>query len=126
MLQGDLVVLSWLYPRRGSLDARSTGVRGHMGQTHLSPEAAEDDDQEKQTADYRRQRPTTKPASWMNGGSPHRQIYCVDLRAAHQAQAFVEEIKRLVVQNALRQRPTWRQLAARSRRRQQLRVTANC
>jgi Pyruvate/2-oxoacid:ferredoxin oxidoreductase delta subunit len=92
-IPGDLIVVGWLYERatRWTLDRAS--VRGHEGHTLLTSEdeADEDTDQGSDTS--------------FNGiGSadvPNRNIYCIDFRASDSADDFVEEIRRIVAENAV-------------------------
>ena len=87
-VQGPLVVLSWLYERaiRWTLDR--AGVRGQPAETLLK--AADDEDPDAQDA--------SEAANERGIGSvdvPDRNLYCIDLRAAEEADAFVEEIRRI-------------------------------
>jgi len=84
---GDLVVLSWLYPRgaRWTLDRQR--VRGHEGVSLLDSE--DDSDESDDQSDSQE----------LNGiGSldvPDRKIYCIDLRSDGDHQVFLDEIKRI-------------------------------
>jgi NAD-dependent dihydropyrimidine dehydrogenase PreA subunit len=86
---GPLVVLGWLYPRaiRWTLDRQ--GVRGHEGVSLLTTDDEEDESNE---------------AEARNGiGSvdvPNRKLYCIDLRARPKAEPFLEEVRRIVRENA--------------------------
>jgi len=87
---GTLIVLGWLYERaiRWTLDR--AGVRGHLGETLLKAEEDEDAD------------PEDVPE--FNGiGSlevPDRQLYCIDLRASERCDDFVEEIRRITLEDS--------------------------
>src|SRR5438445_9143553 len=43
-IQGDMVVLTWLYPRAAFWLLDRDGIKGHLGETQLKPPAAEDDE----------------------------------------------------------------------------------
>lgn len=91
-IPGDIVILSWLYPRGARWVLDRAGVRGHEGVTLLRGDDADDDefDEEEKTA---------------NGiGStdvPPRKIYCLDLRTASDAGAYLEEIRRIAAESSV-------------------------
>src|SRR4051794_41237337 len=43
---GDMVVLSWLYPRAAYWLLDRDGIKGHFGESHLKPPANEDEAEE--------------------------------------------------------------------------------
>src|SRR5215467_8815799 len=45
-VQGDMVVLSWLYPRAAFWLLDRDGIKGHHGETHLKPPAEVDEEEE--------------------------------------------------------------------------------
>src|SRR5947209_20579805 len=45
-VKGDMVVLSWLYPRAAFWLLDRDGIKGHFGETQLKPPADEDDEDE--------------------------------------------------------------------------------
>ena len=87
-LPGDLVFLSWLYPRatRWILDRQT--VRGQEGRSLLR---AEDEDEEALEDDL----PEVESAGIGSVDVPPRSIYCIDLRASDAADEFLEEIRRI-------------------------------
>src|SRR5213076_2347509 len=46
---GDMVVLSWLYPRAAFWLLDRDGIKGHFGETQLKPSADEDEDEDAKT-----------------------------------------------------------------------------
>jgi len=85
---GDLVVLSWLFPRAAFWILDRDGIKGQFGETQLKPSADEDDEDEEQGA----------PAPPKGIGAlnvPDRHIYCLDLRDFKNPQPYVEEIRRI-------------------------------
>src|ERR1700677_2731644 len=44
-VSGDMVVLSWLYPRAAFWLLDRDGIKGHFGETQLKPPADEDEDE---------------------------------------------------------------------------------
>jgi ferredoxin len=96
---GDLIVLSWLYPRAARWVLDRNGIRGREGVTLLKGFGeGEDDDElddelENEANDDKERVVDTRPL-------PPRKIYCFDLRAYDSAVVYVEEIRRIVRENA--------------------------
>src|SRR6476660_9502032 len=57
-VKGDMVVLSWLYPRAAFWLLDRDGIKGHMGEVKLKPPADEDDEDAGEKAE-----PEEKPAA---------------------------------------------------------------
>jgi len=77
---GDLIVLSWLYPRAARWTLDRQGVRGKEGTTLL----VTDDDEDSR--------------EFEGVGStdvPNRRIYCIDMRVRSKPEPFQEEIRRI-------------------------------
>ena len=90
---GDMVVLSWLYPRAAFWLLDRDGIKGHMGETKLKPPADED---EEAAAD---EPVGPKPdAIGPTGDIPDRHIYCLDLRDFNKAEPYLEEIRRIAAE----------------------------
>lgn len=87
---GDLVFLSWLYPRgaRWILDRQQ--VRGKEGFTLLSGD--DDDDSESEEEQHAEAIGTVDV--------PDRYLYCIDLRLHADAAPYVEEVQRIVEEDA--------------------------
>src|SRR3954453_18382043 len=84
---GDMVVLSWLYPRAAFWLLDRDGIHGHFGDGQLKPPADEDEDEE-----------GAEPAPPKGIGAldvPERHIYCLDLRDANKPEAFIGEVRRI-------------------------------
>src|SRR5207253_2720898 len=45
-VQGDMVVLSWLYPRAAFWLLDRDGIKGHFGESQLKPAGADDEDED--------------------------------------------------------------------------------
>jgi NAD-dependent dihydropyrimidine dehydrogenase PreA subunit len=92
-VRGDLVVLSWLFPRAAFWLLDRDGIKGHFGETQLKPPADEDDEE------VAEETPTDRPAAiGASGQIPDRHIYCLDLRDANKPDAFVGEVKRIAAE----------------------------
>jgi NAD-dependent dihydropyrimidine dehydrogenase PreA subunit len=91
-IMGNMIVLSWLYPRAAFWTLDRNGIRGREGETLLTSddedESADDgDEEEKERVNDQRE-------------IPNRKIYCIGLQAANDADSFVEEIKRIATENS--------------------------
>jgi NAD-dependent dihydropyrimidine dehydrogenase PreA subunit len=93
-VRGDLVVLSWLYPRAAFWLLDRIGIQGHEGQSQLKPPA--DDDEEspaepEPSADR-------QVAIGAVGAIPDRHIYCLDLRDFNKPDPYVKEVARIAAE----------------------------
>src|SRR5437588_11519043 len=92
---GDMVVLSWLYPRAAYWLLDRDGIKGHFGEPQLKPpaeDADEDDDEEDKSGE-------PEPPKGIGAvGLPDRHIYCIDLRDESSHTRFVEEIRRIAAE----------------------------
>ena len=87
-VKGDMVVLSWLYPRAAFWLLDRDGIKGHFGETQLKPPADDEDE-----ADSESDTPVDKPeAIGPSGEIPDRYIYTLDLRDSNKHEAYVAEI----------------------------------
>ena len=92
-VKGDLVVLSWLFPRAAFWLLDRDGIKGHPGETQLKPPADEDGDE------VAEETPTDRPAAIGAAGEiPDRHIYCLDLRDFNRADPYVAEVKRIAAE----------------------------
>jgi NAD-dependent dihydropyrimidine dehydrogenase PreA subunit len=90
-VQGDMVVLAWMYGRAAFWVLDRAGVRGKAGETLLKPASAEDEDEDE----------TGEPEPPKGIGSvnvPDRSVYCLDLRDFDNHRPYVEEIRRIVAE----------------------------
>lgn len=80
---GDLVVLSWLYPRGSRWILDRNGIKGQEGISELIAEEEEDEE------------PVSRPNAIGSVEPPRRKIYTIDLRVTTEAEAYLEEIRRI-------------------------------
>jgi NAD-dependent dihydropyrimidine dehydrogenase PreA subunit len=92
---GDVVVLSWLYPRAARWTLDRNGIRGQEGISLLKTEDDEDEDEEEASAEA-----DDKDRVIDSRDLPKRKIYCIDLRASERPAEFVSEIKRIAAEGA--------------------------
>jgi Pyruvate/2-oxoacid:ferredoxin oxidoreductase delta subunit len=87
-IQGDMVILAWMYPRAAFWVLDRDGIRGHFGETQLKPPDLEEDEEETD------QEP--EPSKGIGSlNVPNRHIYCLDLRDFPNHQPYVDEIRRI-------------------------------
>ena len=109
-VKGDMVVLSWLYPRAAFWLLDRDGIKGHFGETRLKPAADEDEGDEAEV-----DTPVDKPeAIGPAGAIPDRHIYTLDLRDSNKYEAYVAEIKRIGAECRDRRESKAREKAANS------------
>ncbi|MBA4191617.1 MAG: ferredoxin family protein [Planctomycetaceae bacterium] len=89
-VKGDMVVLSWLYPRAAFWLLDRDGIKGQFGETQLKPPSDDDD------AEAENDTPVDRPEPiGPTGEIPDRHIYTLDLRDSNKYEAFVAEIRRI-------------------------------
>ena len=86
-IRGDVVVLSWLFPRATQWILDRSGVKGKAGTVFL---VGDDDEEEDEDASAEKH-----PDAIGTLDVPDRLIYSVDLRASTDAQEFLTEIRRI-------------------------------
>lgn len=87
---GDLVVLSWLFPRAAFWLLDRSGIKGQWGETQIKIAAA-DDDEDEQSAE-------SAKGIGASGSIPDRHIYCLNLNDSTNHQEFVEEVRRIAAE----------------------------
>ncbi|MBI2807030.1 MAG: ferredoxin family protein [Planctomycetes bacterium] len=91
-VRGDMVLLSWLFPRAAFWVMDRDGIKGHWGESQLKSAHADDDDD-------------AAPEPPKGIGSldvPDRHIYCLDLRDFNQHEPYVNEIRRIAEESRAR------------------------
>src|SRR5262245_5004727 len=86
---GDLVVMSWLFPRAAFWLLDRDGIKGHFGETQIKPPDADEDEDET---------PKAPKGIGPAGQLPDRHIYCLNLNDATNHQVFVEEVRRIAAE----------------------------
>jgi hypothetical protein len=85
---GDVVILSWLYPRAARWILDRNGVKGQAGVSLLKPADAGEDDG---TPAEEEARPNAIGALDV----PKRKLYCLDLRDQSEPRVYLDEIRRI-------------------------------
>ena len=90
-ITGDIVVVSWIFPRPAHWVLDRGGIRGQFGETLLGPDDEEHDDDEAEIDETVERVLDARPL-------PQRSIHSIDFRDAEDAGPFVEEVLRIVEQ----------------------------
>jgi len=88
-IRGDVVMLSWLYPRACHWILDRQGIRGQEGQVLLKEEV----DQDEEEAQKEKAPPFENPERQKS--MPDRMIYSIDLRVSSNPDDYIQEIKRI-------------------------------
>jgi Pyruvate/2-oxoacid:ferredoxin oxidoreductase delta subunit len=89
---GDMVILSWLYPRAAFWLLDRDGIKGRLGESLLKPPAADEDDEDEEEGEQE------APKGIGAVDVPDRFIYCLDLRDFNTVDPYVEEIRRIAAE----------------------------
>jgi len=92
---GDMVVLSWLYPRAAFWLLDRDGIRGHWGETQIR--SGSEDDEESSDE------PSSAKGIGPLGPILDRFIYCLNLNDATDHRVFVNEVRRIAEECRARQ-----------------------
>lgn len=98
-ITGDVIVLSWLFPRAAHWILDRNQVKGKFGTTLLRTADEEDFDEEDEEVSAEAEVTESEEANKNN--QPSRSIYCLDLRAYEDAQPYLGEIRRIVSEAAV-------------------------
>ncbi len=94
-VKGDMVLLTWLFPRAAYWVLDRDGIKGRWGETQLKPPADDELDEEEEA----------EPAPPKGIGAldvPDRFIYALDLRDFNSHEPYVEEIRRIAAESKTR------------------------
>lgn len=107
-VKGDMIVLSWLYPRAAFWLLDRDGIKGTFGENQLKPPGEDDED-----GDAEIDTPVDRPeAIGATGDIPDRHIYTLDLRDFNKAEPYLGEIKRIAAECRERREAKAREKAA--------------
>ena len=88
-VQGDMVVLAWMYPRAAFWLLDRDGIKGHFGESNLKPPDADDLDEDEEAGG------PEPPKGIGSVDVPDRFIYCLDLRDFNNHAPYVQEVLRI-------------------------------
>lgn len=96
-ITGDMVLLSWLFPRAAFWTLHRCGIQGRFGTTLIEPET---DDEGEEDSDHDGEDAQASPTT-AGRDLPNRWIYCLDLRWHAKVQTYVDEIKRIAAETSV-------------------------
>ncbi len=89
-IQGDMVVLAWMFPRAAFWLLDRDGIKGHYGENQITPPPEDDEDEEGGEPE--------PPKGIGSVDVPDRHIYCLDLRDHNNHEVYVEEVRRIAAE----------------------------
>src|SRR6266567_2115611 len=89
-VQGDMVILGWMYPRAAFWLLDRDGIKGHYGESQLKPPADDDEDEDAGEPE--------PPKGIGSVEAPDRFIYCLDLRDFNSHTPYIEEVRRIAAE----------------------------
>ena len=97
-VNGNVVVISWLFERAAHWILDRHGIHGHVGEVLLKNEDEVEDDEDLPEEDSKTDNTDrvidSRPI-------PNRKIYCLDLKISSRAADFIDEVKRIHNENAV-------------------------
>lgn len=90
---GDVVVLTWHFPRAAFWLLDRIGIKGHLGESQLKPPSADDDEEIDES-----ETPELAKGIGASGAIPDRHIYCLDLRDFNTPDPYLKEIRRIATE----------------------------
>ena len=109
-VKGDMVVLSWLYPRAAFWLLDRDGIKGHFGETQIQPPSDEDED-----AEAENETPVDRPETIGPAGEiPDRHVYTLDLRDFNRHEPYITEVRRIAAECRSRREAKTREKATNS------------
>lgn len=90
---GNMIVLSWMYPRAARWILDRAGVKGRAGTVLITPAEADDDWEPPEEDD------NADAIGALH--VPNRLIYCMDLKDSPQPKTFLDEIQRIVAETSI-------------------------
>ncbi len=96
-IEGDLIVVSWIYSRAAHWVLDRNGIQGQVGDVQLAAGASDDEDDEEEDTQTEASDPT-ETVDRVAELYPRlqRNVHCIDLKAADQADQFLAEIRRII------------------------------
>ena len=98
-IDGDFVVVSWIFARAAHWILDRNGIQGQVGEVELGEPDEEDEDAEATSLQSDQSEPVVDRVTDLYP-RPDRKIHCIDLKIDNDPQAFISEIKRILGKNA--------------------------
>jgi NAD-dependent dihydropyrimidine dehydrogenase PreA subunit len=109
-VQGDMVVLAWMYPRAAFWCLDRDGIKGRYGENRIEAKPADEDPDDGEGGE------PEPPKGIGSVDAPDRFIYCLDLRDHTDYTVYIEEVRRIAAEcrerreTSLQAKPTMVQL----------------
>ncbi|HLJ09572.1 MAG TPA: ferredoxin family protein, partial [Planctomycetaceae bacterium] len=101
-VRGDMVVLSWLFPRAARWILDRNLVKGQEGVSLLKPAGdEEEDDDDLDEAESASAPDAERPGAVGAWDVPNRKVYCLDLRDHASPDIYIEEVRRIAREGAV-------------------------
>ncbi len=95
-ISGNMVLCSWLFERAAHWTLDRNGIHGHPGTIQLiNDQEDEDEDDSEEVVEEKDRVIDTREI-------PNRKIYCLDLRTSEKVEDFIEEVRRIHKENAVK------------------------
>lgn len=94
-IDGDMIVCSWLFDRAAHWTLDRNGIRGNVGTTLIN---SDDEDEEGEEDKVQDPADDDKERAIDLREMPNRKIYSLDLKIEAKAEAYIEEIRRIVAE----------------------------
>src|SRR6266851_9214456 len=88
-ITGDMVMLSWLYPRAAFWVLDRNGIKGRYVESQLKPPSTDDEDDDEEGGE------PEPPKGIGEFDVPDRSIYCLDLRDFNGHAPYIVEVSRI-------------------------------
>lgn len=99
-INGNVVVISWLFERAAHWILDRHGIHGHVGEVTLKNDDDEDEEDFEEEQDEEAEQ-DDKERVIDTRQVPNRKIYCLDLKVSNKASDFIDEVKRIHKENSV-------------------------
>ena len=96
-INGNVVVVSWLFERAAHWVLDRNQINGHVGKVLLQNDVDDDEEELEDSQDEADDKERVIDSREI----PNRKIYCLDLKTTNRADDFVNEVKRIHTENAV-------------------------
>ncbi|QDS93101.1 4Fe-4S binding domain protein [Roseimaritima multifibrata] len=93
-IEGDIILLTWIFPRAAHWVFDRAGIRGQFGEVSLKEVLDEDEEEEPTDPEAMDENPLTETVL-EDHPRPDRRIFTLDLRLATDPQTYLDEIDRI-------------------------------
>ena len=100
-INGNAVVVSWLFERAAHWILDRHGIHGHVGEVLLKNDDEDDEEFEDDSKDESEKEDDKKPRVIDTRQMPNRKIYCLDLKISNKPAEFIQEVKRIHKENSV-------------------------